>query len=49
MPDFVEWDVQVDVYANWVPKENILATNTWSSELSKLVANGRRHLTRSRV
>ncbi|CAM9996434.1 unnamed protein product [Scytosiphon promiscuus] len=29
----------VDVYANWVPKENILATNTWSSELSKLVAN----------
>lgn len=31
---------QVDVYANWVPKENILATNTWSSELSKLVANG---------
>jgi len=31
---------QVDVYANWVPKDRILATNTWSSELSKLVANG---------
>ncbi|CAM9583215.1 unnamed protein product, partial [Laminaria digitata] len=29
----------VDVYSNWVPKERILATNTWSSELSKLVAN----------
>ncbi|CAM9792295.1 unnamed protein product, partial [Ectocarpus sp. 8 AP-2014] len=29
----------VDVYANWVPKDRILATNTWSSELSKLVAN----------
>ena len=29
----------VDVYANWVPREKILTTNTWSSELSKLVAN----------
>ncbi|WP_430399263.1 UDP-glucose 6-dehydrogenase [Flavobacterium sp.] len=29
----------VDVYANWVPKENILTTNVWSSELSKLTAN----------
>ena len=29
----------VDVYANWVPRERILTTNTWSSELSKLVAN----------
>ncbi|MCB1156889.1 MAG: nucleotide sugar dehydrogenase [Leptospiraceae bacterium] len=27
------------VYANWVPDENILLTNVWSSELSKLVAN----------
>jgi len=27
------------VYANWVPRENILTTNLWSSELSKLVAN----------
>ncbi|CAM9662590.1 unnamed protein product [Chrysoparadoxa australica] len=29
----------VDVYAHWVPRELILSTNTWSSELSKLVAN----------
>lgn len=29
----------VDVYARWVPKENILTTNVWSSELSKLIAN----------
>lgn len=29
----------VDIYANWVPRENILTTNLWSSELSKLVAN----------
>lgn len=29
----------VDIYAHWVPKENILTTNVWSSELSKLVAN----------
>ena len=29
----------VNVYANWVPKENILTTNVWSSELSKLTAN----------
>jgi UDPglucose 6-dehydrogenase len=28
-----------DVYANWVPKERILTTNVWSSELSKLTAN----------
>ena len=27
------------IYANWIPKENILKTNVWSSELSKLVAN----------
>lgn len=27
------------VYANWVPKEQILTTNLWSSECSKLVAN----------
>jgi UDPglucose 6-dehydrogenase len=27
------------VYANWVPRENIITTNLWSSELSKLVAN----------
>lgn len=27
------------VYARWVPKERIITTNLWSSELSKLVAN----------
>jgi len=31
--------VLVDVYANWVPRERILTTNVWSSELSKLTAN----------
>ena len=29
----------VDVYANWVHTDKILATNVWSSELSKLTAN----------
>lgn len=29
----------VDIYANWVPRERILKTNIWSSELSKLTAN----------
>ncbi len=29
----------VGVYARWVPRERILTTNLWSSELSKLVAN----------
>jgi UDPglucose 6-dehydrogenase len=29
----------VDIYANWVPKDRIITTNLWSSELSKLVAN----------
>ena len=28
-----------DVYAAWVPRERILLTNVWSSELSKLTAN----------
>lgn len=28
-----------DIYACWVPRERILTTNLWSSELSKLVAN----------
>lgn len=27
------------VYSHWIPKERILTTNLWSSELSKLVAN----------
>ena len=29
----------VDVYACWVPRERIITTNLWSSELSKLTAN----------
>jgi UDPglucose 6-dehydrogenase len=29
----------VNVYAAWVPRERILTTNVWSSELAKLVAN----------
>lgn len=28
----------VDVYAHWIPRENIITTNLWSSELSKLVS-----------
>ncbi|KAI1809569.1 nucleotide sugar dehydrogenase [Poronia punctata] len=28
-----------DVYAGWVPRERILMTNVWSSELTKLVSN----------
>ena len=29
----------VDIYANWIPKDKILTTNVWSSELSKLASN----------
>ena len=29
----------VDIYSNWVPTAQILTTNVWSSELSKLTAN----------
>lgn len=29
----------VELYAHWVPRECILTTNLWSSELSKLTAN----------
>ena len=32
-------DALVNIYASWVPKEKILTTNVWSSELSKLTAN----------
>ncbi|KAM3286458.1 hypothetical protein P3S67_025257 [Capsicum chacoense] len=28
-----------DVYAHWVPEANIITTNLWSAELSKLAAN----------
>ena len=27
------------MYSHWVPKEQIVTMNTWSSELSKLAAN----------
>lgn len=29
----------VNIYSNWIPKDRILTTNVWSSELSKLTAN----------
>jgi UDPglucose 6-dehydrogenase len=29
----------VDLYAHWVPRDRILTTNVWSSELSKLFSN----------
>ncbi len=29
----------VSIYAQWIPRERIITTNLWSSELSKLVAN----------
>jgi UDPglucose 6-dehydrogenase len=29
----------VEIYAKWVPRERIIESNVWSSELSKLVAN----------
>ena len=29
----------VNLYATWVPREKIITTNVWSSELSKLAAN----------
>ncbi len=32
-------DSLVEIYAKWVSKANILTTNLWSSELSKLTAN----------
>ncbi len=32
-------DQLVALYENWVPRDRILTTNIWSSELSKLVAN----------
>ena len=32
-------DELVEIYANWVPRERIITSNIWSSELSKLVSN----------
>ena len=29
----------VDIYVNWIPREKILTTNIWSSELAKLASN----------
>lgn len=29
----------VDIYARWVPRDRLITTNLWSSELSKLTAN----------
>ena len=29
----------VEIYAKWIPKEKILTTNVWSSELAKLASN----------
>jgi len=29
----------VDIYSRWIPKEKILTTNVWSSELAKLSSN----------
>ncbi len=32
-------DALTNIYAHWLPKDRILHTNVWSSELSKLTAN----------
>lgn len=32
-------DQLVEIYRNWVPTENIITSDIWSSELSKLVSN----------
>ena len=32
-------DALSKLYENWIPKEKIIRTNIWSSELSKLIAN----------
>ena len=29
----------IEIYLNWIPKEKILTTNVWSSELAKLASN----------
>lgn len=29
----------VEIYSNWIPREKIIESNVWSSELSKLTAN----------
>jgi UDPglucose 6-dehydrogenase len=37
--DSASIDALAEIYAHWVPQEQILRTNLWSSELSKLTAN----------
>ena len=37
--DSTSIDALAAIYAHWVPQEQILRTNLWSSELSKLTAN----------
>jgi UDPglucose 6-dehydrogenase len=32
-------EILVDIYAKWVPREKIMTSNIWSSELSKIVSN----------
>ena len=32
-------DELIEIYSNWVPKDRIITSNIWSSEVSKLVAN----------
>ena len=32
-------DELIEIYSNWVPRDRIITSNIWSSELSKLVAN----------
>lgn len=32
-------DALTDIYAHWMPRERLIQTNVWSSELSKLTAN----------
>jgi UDPglucose 6-dehydrogenase len=32
-------DTLMDIYLHWVPRERLVTTNLWSSELSKLVSN----------
>ncbi len=29
----------VEIYANWIPREKIITSNIWSSEISKIVSN----------
>ncbi len=37
--DHIDIGLLRDIYLRWIPKDKILLTNLWSSELSKLIAN----------